>query len=318
MSRILRHFYRLLLCLCPPDFRQEFACEMEWIFARRLSEAAEAGRVELIRLCTREFVDLLLLLLAEWWTQLLVEKNAMNGTVVRQPQTGKGSWSGAFLAAMPHLLAPAVARPGFVLFTLGIYRIRSFMEPGFVLLVALMLLVSWRRGWPRWSGSWVGYAIAIAFLVLLNGLMPLLRASSAVTRYAVDADLDIWLPDAAIWLLWLLVSLAALSLLARRDPAAGLLAVLPIAPIFLAHVGGSRGDGPFFLGVALLTAGVAAAVCRGRRLYLALGLVLACNLVAVLPGWYLGTASLVIYMMWLAPPLLLVLWQGLRHRQAHA
>lgn len=81
---------------------------------------------------------------------------------------------------------------------------------------------------------------------------------------------------------------------------------------------------------------VAAAICRMRRLYLALGLVLGFNLLVALPSAYLSlldapfagnltsrqvirsvVGSLVLNMLWLAPPLLLMLWQGVKQCQAH-
>lgn len=82
-----------------------------------------------------------------------------------------------------------------------------------------------------------------------------------------------------------------------------------------------------FVGLGLLTAVVALAVYRTRRLYLALAAVLAANLLVALSDSYaflLGAPSvaeltartrlryllspLVGYALWLTPPLLLVLW----------
>ena len=86
----------------------------------------------------------------------------------------------------------------------------------------------------------------------------------------------------------------------------------------------------------MVTGAVAAAICRMRRLYLAPGLLLGFNLLVALPSAYLSLldapfagqltsrqvirallGSLVLYMLWLAPLLLLVIWQGVRQRQAH-
>lgn len=231
---------------------------------------------------------------------------------------GKSPWWMALLAALPHFLV-------------GIF-LAVRLSPGiFVWFVIAVLLIAWWRSWPHWSGSWVGYASATSFILILNELIPLLGEAIQERRTLIVPQMGIWLPDTAIWLVWLLASLGGLFLLARRDPLAGLLTILPVAPVFLIYVG----ETPLFL-VAMVAGAVAAAICRMRRLDLALGLVLGFNLLVALPSAYLSLldapfaknltsrqlirsvlGSLVLYMLWLAPPLLLVLWQGVKQRHAH-
>jgi len=245
-------------------------------------------------------------------------------------------WSSALYAALPHLLAPLVFVGGWLLRP---YALRSFL-PGqdvteiiFAALVALLLIIAWRRKWPRWSGSWVGYASAFLFIYLLNGLSFLfINYPGLVENAPIIENIPV--------LAWLLLSMMAIILLARHDPFAGLLAILPIAPVLLAIVGLDevRGDEPLFLAIALMTAVTAVFVARARNLATGIGFVFADNLLAAFLISYLATYHsttlrvepnptlmmrqsliLLIYaVFWLIPFLLLFAWQRVRQAQANA
>lgn len=245
-------------------------------------------------------------------------------------------WGGTFLAALPYLLVAVIVLlngPLAMAFEKPVIRVETLVEIALAPVVVLMLGLAWWRRWPRWSGSWAGHAIAISFIILLHELTPLLESTLGLNRVLLDPEMGIWLPDAAIWSLWLLASLGGLYLLSRRDPAAGLLTILPVAPLFLNYIGLEFRETDFFLGLTLLVAVLAAAIYRTRRVYLALGIVLAVNVLVGLPGSYMSLldapfagqltsrdvvrlvlGSLVGYMVWVGPPLLLVLWQALRQR----
>lgn len=246
------------------------------------------------------------------------------------------SWGGAFLAALPHLLVTIIVLvngPLAMALERAVIRVETLVEIALAPLVALMLGLAWQRRWPRWSGSWAGHAIAISFIILLNELMPLLKSVLGTNRILLVPEMGIWLPDTVIWLLWIVAALGSVYLLSRGDPLAGLLAVLPVAPLFLSYIGLDNGETDLFLGLTLVVAALAVAIYRTRRVYLALGVVLAVNLLVALPVSYLSLldapfaaqltsrgvvqlllGSLVGYMVWAGPPLLLVLWQALRRR----
>lgn len=250
------------------------------------------------------------------------EKVAGAGTEHKSEERGprfRRTWPGLLLAALPHLaIAYLVA---------GRWR---FVPSDLLLPGALLLLgmgYAWRRRWPRWSGSWLGYATVFAFVLLLELTQQILPRHLPGYRLALAPALGIWLPDAALWLLWLLAAFGGLLLLARRDPPAALLAIVPVAPVFLGSLEGTSTT------LLLLAAALAAAIYLLRRLYPALLLLLAANLLLWLPASYrdllrapfaadlspgemLGMmlGSFGGLMLWLAPPLLLILWQALRRR----
>jgi hypothetical protein len=245
-------------------------------------------------------------------------------------------WSSALLAALPHLLAPLVFVGGWLLRTLslrGSLPDRDFIEIIFAVLVALVLIISWRRRWPRWSGSWVGYASVMLFILILNGLSFLFRNYPELAgNAAIIENIPI--------LAWLLLSMMAIIYLANDDPFAGLLAILPIAPVLLAVVGLDevRGDEPLFLAIALMTAVAAVFVARARSLASGIGFVFAGNLLAAFLISYLATYHsttspiepspaammrqsliLLIYaLFWLIPFLLLFAWRRVRRARANA
>ncbi len=203
------------------------------------------------------------------------------------------SWAGTSLAGLPHALA-AVVFPGRWLFYLvgmwsawTTYRLGFFLELAFAVLIALMLVVAWRRGWPRWSGSWTGYGLVILFSMFLRLQPTLTSAYPAVDNY-LPLDTYLALADSLIVLAWLAISMLTIVILTRRNTMAGLLAILPIAPVMLTVVGLDevQGDEPLAVAIALMTAVVAMLVARARRPSVGAGLVLAANLIAALPASY--------------------------------
>jgi hypothetical protein len=329
--------YALLLRFYPRPFREAFADEMTDVFARRIEEMTQGGLGKLFRFCVREYTDLSRLLLAERWNQLGQKGREMKEPVNNVPARPLGlyttgtpsSWAGALLAGLPHLLMPVFFLTGWLLRTfhiLGRGPDRNSMEIGFAALVALMLLVALLRGWPRWSGSWAGYASVSLFILLLSALSYLFNAYPLLAEYATIVE------NAPI-LVWLVLSIVMVVLLARRDPLIGLLAILPIS-LLLSLVGLDevRGDEPLFLGIALVTAIVAMFVARARQPLVGLGLVLVTNIpIAFLVSYYsiyrstslpvepnpsivirLTIIWLIYFAIWLIPILLLIAWRRVR------
>jgi hypothetical protein len=93
-------------------------------------------------------------------------------------------------------------------------RIPQPSLPIFWGLVLFILFFARRLHWPRWSASWIGYG-----LVLLLSQFSLFLPSGALSTLAGIS----WLAFSAVVLFWL----------ARRDWIAGLLAVLPVTPMWI-------------------------------------------------------------------------------------
>ena len=89
------------------------------------------------------------------------------------------------------------------------------------LLLGFGLLLGLVRRIPRWSGSWIGFAMLFVLELLVH-----------------------WFPQGGLaWaagLLWLAAALLALTFLARRDRLTAVLAALPIAPMFVWSLALSR------------------------------------------------------------------------------
>jgi hypothetical protein len=215
--KILSLVYSALLYLYPSSFRSEFATEMKDVFAEALQDAAQRGRLASLRLFVHEIRDIPANLLREAWTRF----NAWTDLPWQSPlsldidASHPGSWLSAAIAASPHLLyALALYMPVLVSATFALPDPRRPALPVFWVIVAGALLVARRQGWPRWSSSWIGYGLAF-LLDKISGPNP-----GGWLYYLAGL---LWLSLTAILLLWL----------ARRDWISGLLAVLPISPMWI-------------------------------------------------------------------------------------
>ena len=316
---VLVRWFALLVRLFPGSFRAVFGDELENVFVRRLVAARQRGWAAVLRLCLREYLGLSVAIFVEWWALWWRKKNDMSETnatpVERHP------WRGALLAALPYLLVALVALPVWALvprLSPAARNLVSIVEVVLIPALALALGVAWRRGWPRWSGSWAGYAVAIAFIFLLD-----LQATFA----------GLWLPYTVLWLLWIAGLLGGLLLLARRDPFAGLLTITSFLPVIFAYITIDVTAPAVLVFLALLAAIVAGLIYRAHQLSFAVALVLIHNLVVAPPAAYLSLVhhaylppyngqltttdalmsilrSIIGSLVWLLPPLLLVLRQG--------
>ncbi len=177
-----------------------------------------------------------------------------------------GSWTSAALAGLPHLLyALALYLPLLITVTLALPDYHGPALPAFWLMVAGALLLARRLGWPRWSSSWIGYGLAF----LLDQITRLLPGGTL----SLLAGLA-WLTLTTILLLWL----------ARRDWISGLLAVLPVTPMWI---------WPSLSGKASLTLETAA-------LYFSVSLMLSLSVVAIMRLGRWQTALLLILALILA------------------
>ena len=190
---------------------------MQEVFSEALREAAKRGRLASIGLFLRETGDIPVSLLREGWSRFYAWTTlpAQGATSLDIDATHPGSWLSAGLAGLPHLLyALALYLPLLITVTLVLPDYRGPALPAFWFIVAAVLIVAHRLGWPRWSSSWIGYGLAF-LLDMINRVLP-------AGPLSFLAGL-LWLSLTAILLLWL----------ARRDWMSGLLAVLPVTPMWI-------------------------------------------------------------------------------------
>jgi hypothetical protein len=145
---------------------------------------------------------------------------------------------------------------------------RVFIEMwnwAFVLFVLLLALIAWRGGWPRWSATALGYALIVLFEVSLA-----IWREDRLTNFSAM----IGLTGYVLLIVWL----------TRRDPLAGLLALLPLYPMFvwllaMDGVRGTYGEGIFYMVIGLVMALVVGAAVRQGSLVYSLGLLVIAILV---------------------------------------
>jgi hypothetical protein len=264
-----------------------------------------------------------------------------------QPNVARSShsWAGTSLAGLPHVLAAVVYQGRWLLYLAGMwsawttYRLSFVLQLTFAFLIALMIVVAWRRGWPRWSGSWTGYGLVILFSLFLRLQPTFTSAYPAVDDY-LPLGTFLALADSLIVLAWLAISMLTIVILTRRNTMAGLLAILPIAPVMLMVVGLDevRGAEPLAVAIALTTAAVAMLLERAWRPSVGAGLVFAANLIAALPASYyaiyrspsmpvppepsmvMRTVLILLLMaaFWLIPIVVFLGWRRLRPRPSSA
>jgi hypothetical protein len=213
MADFLVKVYAALLHLYPTAFRDEFGAEMEAVFAEAQASAAAQGWLKSFLLFAHELTDLPASLLRQHWAgdDLLPGDPPAADPCWQVP----GSWRAALLASLPHLLfALSIYLPLATSILLDLPASPRPAQFPFWTLTAIVLLLAWSRAWPRWSSSWIGYGLVFLVDRLTWALSP---------GPLVYLLLAVWVFLAFCILLWL----------ARRDWLSSLLAVLPVAPMWV-------------------------------------------------------------------------------------
>jgi hypothetical protein len=150
---------------------------------------------------------------------------------------------------------------------------RVVVEAGnriFALFVLLLALFAWRRDWPRWSATALGYVLIVLF----------------------ETSLMIWRDDRTTSFSAMVVLIGYVILivwLTRGDPLAGLLSFLPLYPMFvwwtaMDGVRGIYGEAFYYIFIGSVMA-LVVADCPAQP-----GFASACRAVAILP-WDWGYAT---------------------------
>jgi hypothetical protein len=279
-----------LLRLYPPRFRTEFAAEMHTVLAEVIQAARQDQHCS--RVLWREGWGLLSGAASQQWKVLRKELVSMK---IETPSV-RGSWLAAFTGGLPFFLfaltqyilwlSPELNRQ-LERFFYPLYRFahhspaytwllnryapanyywdspirvaNQTIQWAFWVLVVVMLLIGWRRGWPRWAAVWAGF-----FLV-------------AVAENLIKFTPSSVLAGVIAFTLWMLLILFTLLWQSRRDALRGFLAVLPIVPMlfWLFSMDGIIGyEGPYYILIGILMAVGVGTVVRIGTMKGALGLLL--------------------------------------------
>ena len=199
-------------------------------------------------------------------------------------------WKWALLAGLPYLLLIFWYLGVLLVYNFSVERSQpqlvntfAFVFGGFTGLVVIgVLVLAWRRGWPRWIASWTVIGL-LAVSALWTGLKSLVR----------------WNLDDSLLTQWIFPLLVAVTLylITRRDRIAGLLAAVPVALLpltMLLEYVTEQGKGAVWLTCWLLAGAVAVLSVRLNRqkpvLWLGLAVLSLCALINVAVGVYLGGA----------------------------
>jgi hypothetical protein len=164
--------YRPLLAYLPNDFKDQFAEEMETVFARRIQEVGSRGRRAMFRL----FIGELLALPGLWSLAYQRERRVlkMNGSQVSPISNEQASWRTTLIAVLPLVSFPLLfflagpmrrllynANLGLLFNALWADVTTWGIVMIFYLLMLFGFLFGWLRDFPRWSFTYLGWLAII-------------------------------------------------------------------------------------------------------------------------------------------------------------
>jgi len=139
--------------------------------------------------------------------------------------------------------------------------------------VVAILIFGWRRQWPRWVASWIGYGLVVPWIAPFWLFSRVPAALEGVFAFVQ-----------------ILFSVGVGVLLARRDRLSGLLVTLPAVPMCWCWVDSVAAHStvvlPLFIGAGLTTALTATAIVRWGRKQVGIRLALLVNLLTRVPFTY--------------------------------
>jgi len=230
-SNLARRVYALFLRLYPSSYRETFGGEMSDVFSEISTEALRRGLLAFSEMVVREIWGLLAGALSEHWQAFSQKEAVVSDTLEINGGTGTaklklsggsepGSWKGALLAGLPHLLM------GCFFVTLTLIGTDKLLPSGqslqdmvgiaftaiLAILLGVVLFYAWKMAWPSWAASWILYAGVLVFLPIL-GILQIIDESDPLRFLMVVGP----------------VTLAvALYKVAQRDRIKEVLIVLPV------------------------------------------------------------------------------------------
>jgi hypothetical protein len=279
--------YRLVLSLYPPPFRARFGEEMEEVFLAGLEEARQRGRLaefllgEALRL-PGSLADVYLWAMRSPGVQQMALPGGGGGVT---GGAGDG-WGPSLMGGLPHLIIGLLIVVSSLLtewLAVDTNLLSLLLFGAFFLLGLGVLVYNIRKGWKRWSASWLFYLLMIAIIFLSYVLNLLMKPDQGNWLYEVQTTI---IPLVIAYLLYKM---------ACAERVSGLLAALPITGLmwfffeeFVPEVPKLLATGWMFLVVF----SAAVLILRTPRFAAALGLALLVPALSGLPfatlGVYLG------------------------------
>ncbi len=294
-ARFSEWSYQLLLAAYPPHFRQEYGGEMRQVFLDCWRSASGQGNGALLKLWRRVLLDLILTApreyLAEWqqvfsafnWRQAMNMPGA--SYLSRQP----GSWRETLWALIPYGLLILIVFLPVLLVSMHVIPENWVGDGGTIVgggvilagVSLVSLVMAWRKGWPRWSASWLIFWVATALSLIVLALRSLDQPDDGSSQ----ALPGVVVPFVVAWLVYRL---------ACRNPIAGLLGILPFAAgtqVLIQEYIPSGTDALLNIAILTMICLVATATIRSGSwrlgFWLCAGLILAVSGLAIFASQYL-------------------------------
>jgi hypothetical protein len=238
-SAWLEKLYAVVLHLYPADFRREFGEEMRLVFKDALQDTRPAGRGSQPVYLLHEVFELPGCLLRLYGQRLFSREGRMSAPL--QIQNGAGGFSASLgnphpspghgeilLAALPAVLMGIILSSTYLIVLAGLATqdnpllvpIMNGIAGALFLLMVGFCAYAWRKGWPGWSGGWIGFVIMALAGLTYSGL------STLQNSLAIDPA---W--RAVLLTLPPLLLGYALYRITRRNHFRGLMAALPITSL---------------------------------------------------------------------------------------
>jgi len=158
----LTYIYSKLLLFYPRGFHNEFAEEIQVVFRDLLKDASHEGILQFLLTCLKEFGGLPFHVLRELWYEIeRKDKIMVKQENVRSKEVTSGvinHWA-ALIGTLPFVLFGIASMIGKLRLPFwGIY-----VDLIFYVIVLLGLLIGLIKGVPRWTYSYLGWSLVIAW-----------------------------------------------------------------------------------------------------------------------------------------------------------
>jgi len=202
----------------------------------------------------------------------MITISSINDLQTQVPERHPGSWYAAILAGLPHLLVGLLSGWSSLL-TRSIdpeQRFSTIFGIGLAILVVVLLISAWRRGWPLWSASWFLYGTWIV-LIILGQVIEKLNLEE-YWRYTNATFFS--------WLIFCIIGYFSLSLKSKLHALLAIVFLFPFIGLAMLEFIPDDIEGWLAIALGLLTALASGAIVRIGDFRTALGLVLSVNITA--------------------------------------
>ena len=207
--------------------------------------------------------------------------SSTNDVQLQVTEQQPGTRGAAVLAGLPHLLMGLFLGMGELSVFDAHQASRSFsalIGIVFALLVAVILIFAWRRGWPLWSASWYLYGTWIPVAIL------------GLTIDSLNLE-ESWRFTNAIFPGWMIICIIGYFIILLKSRLHGLLSVVflfPFLGVVMLEFIPNPIEGWLALGLGLLTALTVGVIIRIGQFRSGLWLALGVNIIAGLSLAYVG------------------------------